>query len=77
MSLVAFNIATFSILELETVPPKFSDLTGRKLVRTMAPVNKTIDAVLNKAVGIEKKEQAFFFIYQLKRIFPNLKHIAK
>ena len=75
MSFAVFNNITHEIYQLETAPPKFSDIDRGKLARTMSPVNLTMDAFLDKAVGHETKEKAFFLIYQLKRLFPHLTHL--
>ena len=60
MSFAAFNTIYYQIFQLEIVPPKFTDIEGDKLARTMSPLNLTMDALLDKAVGPEPKEKAFF-----------------
>ena len=70
-ALAGFNPVTHMILEMETTPPKFSDIEKNKLTRIIAPVNRAMDALLEKAVGPEKNEKALFLIYQLKRLLPN------
>ena len=66
----AFYPVTYEILQIETTPPKFSNIEAEKLARKMAPVNSSMDDLLDKAGDPENKEKAFFLIYQHKWLFP-------